>query len=81
MGELAEDLVEMATWHPERSPHRLLLPHPIPPAAALRLDRVVLAAARKHRAHKLTLALHSAEPGPGGVGLTLAILERIYTGA
>lgn len=51
------------------------------PAAMLRLNRVVLAAARKHRAHKLTLAMRSAEAGPGGIGLILTVLERIYTGA
>jgi hypothetical protein len=58
-------------------PHRRLGYGHLPPHAALYLDRTVLAAARKHRAHGAALDA-AADPGPYGVVAVLRALQRLY---
>ena len=75
LGELAVDLVTMAGWHPDSRPHLQLL-GPLPPTAALTVDRTVLAASRKYQAHQAALDC-AGEPGPFGVEWLRRLLMRL----
>ena len=74
---LAEDLVLIAQMHPDSRPHRLL-GWCLPPLAALEADRVVLAAARKHRSFEVSRDLQG-EPGMDALSHRVRLLIRMAT--
>ena len=52
---------------------------PLPPVAALSVDRAVLAAARKHRDIMMARDLQG-DPGPWGLAHVLRLLMRLVRG-